>query len=253
MLSDNEAKALTARVEALARRVRVMQILAIGALVVALAGGTAWAASRYLITSTSQIKPSVLAKIEHSVSREPRTQADIPGPRGPIGPAGPAGAPGGSAGGVLAPAGFSASSSDVAMVDQPNAETAGAAVQLPAGYFIANGAVTVSLTDANSDGDYLVTCSLTDSPGSGPSTTTTAQWDALTDWRSFALLVPDTAENTLPLTEAIDSPTSASTLSITCDASTEGPSGVGPLVGPIDAFISSAVTAIQTSGNTQGP
>jgi hypothetical protein len=58
MLTDEEGKALTRRVEALSRRVRVSNMVAVGALVVALAGGTAWAASRYLITSTKQIKPS---------------------------------------------------------------------------------------------------------------------------------------------------------------------------------------------------
>ena len=49
------------------------------ALFVAL-GGTGLAASHYLITKTSQIKPSVLAQLR--------------GPRGPAGPQGPAGAQG---------------------------------------------------------------------------------------------------------------------------------------------------------------
>jgi hypothetical protein len=54
------------------------------ALFVAL-GGTSLAASRYKITSTSQINPKVIKKLKGN--------AGAPGPRGPIGPAGPAGTP----------------------------------------------------------------------------------------------------------------------------------------------------------------
>jgi collagen triple helix repeat protein len=55
------------------RRVPVASLIATLMLVVATAGG-AWAAGKYLITSTSQIKPSVLKKLQ--------------GRRGPAGPAG---------------------------------------------------------------------------------------------------------------------------------------------------------------------
>jgi hypothetical protein len=49
-------------------------------------GGTAIAAQHYLITSTNQIKPSVLAKLKGNVGAT--------GTQGPAGPGGPAGPPG---------------------------------------------------------------------------------------------------------------------------------------------------------------
>src|SRR5579862_2633648 len=44
-------------------RLSYANVVATFALVIALGGGTAWAAHTYLITSTSQIKPSVLKKL----------------------------------------------------------------------------------------------------------------------------------------------------------------------------------------------
>jgi len=62
-------------------------IIAIVALLV-LAGGSA-AASRYIITSTKQIKPSVLKSLKGN--RGPQGPKGTPGPAGPQGPRGPAG------------------------------------------------------------------------------------------------------------------------------------------------------------------
>lgn len=66
------------------RRVSPSMAVALLALFVAL-GGTGIAASHYLLTSTKQIKPSVLRKLRRAGPR---------GPEGPVGPQGVTGAPG---------------------------------------------------------------------------------------------------------------------------------------------------------------
>jgi len=68
----------------LRRKPSISGALAATALFFALAGGGAYAATTYIITSTNQIKPSVLAQIAK----------DVRGPRGTHGPAGAAGAQG---------------------------------------------------------------------------------------------------------------------------------------------------------------
>jgi hypothetical protein len=60
-------------------------------------GGTAIAARHYLITSTSQIKPSVLNKLKGNVGQIGATGPQGPsGAQGPVGPAGAQGLPGSS-------------------------------------------------------------------------------------------------------------------------------------------------------------
>jgi hypothetical protein len=54
-----------------------------------LAGGSAWAAHRYLITSRRQISPSVLEALKGATG--PAGQSGAAGPTGPGGPAGPGG------------------------------------------------------------------------------------------------------------------------------------------------------------------
>jgi hypothetical protein len=64
------------------KRLGIPGVISVIALVFAMAGG-AWAAKKYVITSTKQIKPSVLSQLKGAA-----------GPAGLAGPAGPSGAPG---------------------------------------------------------------------------------------------------------------------------------------------------------------
>src|SRR5215471_8385927 len=66
-------------------------IIALVALFFALTGGAA-AAGHFIITSTNQIKPSVLTKIHGQTG--PKGDAGPAGPMGPTGQQGAAGAPG---------------------------------------------------------------------------------------------------------------------------------------------------------------
>jgi hypothetical protein len=82
--------------QAIRRRLNATGVVAVLALVFAMSGG-AYAASRYVITSTKQIKPSVLKSLQGRAGA-----AGVQGPAGAVGAQGPAGAAGakGEAGAV---------------------------------------------------------------------------------------------------------------------------------------------------------
>lgn len=76
------------------RRASFVNIVAVIALVFVMTGG-AYAAKKYLITSTSQIKPSVLKSLQGKAGAAGKTGPAGPaGPAGPQGPAGKEGSPG---------------------------------------------------------------------------------------------------------------------------------------------------------------
>jgi hypothetical protein len=75
----------------LRKRITYANVAATLALVFAMSGG-AWAAKHYLVTSTKQIKPSVLKALKGKAG--PKGATGAAGPAGPAGPAGAAGAPG---------------------------------------------------------------------------------------------------------------------------------------------------------------
>jgi len=78
----------------ISRRLTYANITATLALLFAMSGG-AYAASKFLITSTKQISPKVQAALKGKAGPAGKVGATGPaGPGGPAGPAGPAGAPG---------------------------------------------------------------------------------------------------------------------------------------------------------------
>ena len=77
------------------RKFTYANVISTVALFMAVAGGSAYAASHYLITNTKQIKPSVLASLKGNEG--PAGPAGAPGGAGPVGTAGTAG-PAGAAG-----------------------------------------------------------------------------------------------------------------------------------------------------------
>jgi hypothetical protein len=83
--------------KAIRGRITPSTVLATLALVFAMSGG-AYAAKRYLITSTKQISPKVLKALKGAAGAKGANGANgAPGPAGPAGPGGPQG-PGGSGG-----------------------------------------------------------------------------------------------------------------------------------------------------------
>jgi hypothetical protein len=114
-------------------------VIALLALFLAL-GGTAIAAHHYLITSTSQIKPSVLKKLKGNT-----------GPAGPAGAIGPAGASGPQ--GPAGPVNLSALTSVTgATVEVPPGEIKGASAFCPAGSRAVSGGGFASLAGTDVSG-----------------------------------------------------------------------------------------------------
>jgi hypothetical protein len=115
---------------------------------------------------------------------------------------------------------------------------------LPAGSYIASGKVEARLSDSKAGGRADVECRLLDTPtGGGTIAFDTSGWAALID---FPFISVDVAQNTLPLTVAVDSPAQPSTLSLVCWVGVNEAAG-----GTFAAEANNAsITAVQTAGNS---
>jgi hypothetical protein len=224
------------------KRPSLPTVLSATALFFSLAGA-GLAADRYIITSTSQIKPSVLRNLESRGSAGPK------GERGPAGAQGATGAQGleGSSGAAAAsgplPAGFSTTSPGVSLPTDDSPVTV-ASLSLPAGSFITN--ATVDLDVIGPEGPtWQLNCTLTDAPHNGdPGTSVTQSWVTVPNG-NFPLISGQESTTDLPFTLAVSSPTSPSTLSVSCDAGELSPVGH-----PFVNAGQTTLTAVQTSGNS---
>ena len=143
------------------KRLSYANVAATAALVLSLGGGTALAMNAYVITSTKQIKPSVLAKLRGA--QGPAGADGTNGAAGQAGPAGPAGANGsngtnGTNGTNGAVAGYSVEAGQGSYISLPL--TGGdyqtiVSKTLPAGSYIINAEVDLEfLTTSAPTGGY---------------------------------------------------------------------------------------------------
>jgi Collagen triple helix repeat (20 copies) len=207
-------------------RVTYANVTATLALVAAIGGGTAWATTsaharsrprsharkHYTITSTSQIKPSVLKALKGTRGKAGAAGASgtpgaagTPGTSGATGPAGASGAPGGAGtnGTNGAVAGFVASHSSAIDFTSGTASSPTTIMtkNLPAGNFLvsAKTALVATTTTNPTAGSYVNdSCALTDG-----SVTDQAVWD--TSFSNESLLGTFSATDTVPLAISVSS------------------------------------------------
>jgi len=184
-------------------------------------GGVSLAATGYLITSPSQIAPNVLKTIQRSThSARPRGVEAL---------------------GAGAPGFVATAAGPVAFSEIPgSAATTIVTRALPAGDYIVSGDVSVGLVDDASPSNVTVQCQLVDTPVSGVAVTDTDTWSALTDVSGPAL--PDSANNSLSFDEAVSSPSSPSSVSISCQTLADAPVGAESFT-----MTHAVVTAVQTA------
>jgi hypothetical protein len=195
-------------------------IVAVLALVLSL-GGTALAVKHYLITSTKQIKPSVLAKLR--------------GHRGPRGPMGPAGHDGknGTNGKDGAVAGYAANADEAAFTNAASATVV--SKTLPAGSFIVHGDIYVDASNGTTG--VRVSCSL----HAGSSNQT----------RSFTAVFDSRADNIASGTLSFDvaaSQSVAGAARIDCTDYSGVNGAQGGDTGTLN--LGGSLTAVQTSANS---
>jgi hypothetical protein len=203
------------------------------ALVIALGGGTAWAAGHihYKITSTSQIKPSVLKKLHGANGTNGTNGAN--GAAGPVGATGAAGAVQGLSATEGTPVTFTTGT-----VGSP---TTVLTLNLPAGNFLVNAKNVVTAIDSvtPTSADYAdATCQLVDGSTSDTGWLDTQFTDETSLFGSFF------ARATLP-TEIAVSSAAPSTVTLGCDELAAHPVADVTLVASY-----AQIQAVQTTSNS---
>jgi hypothetical protein len=218
------------------------------ALVIALGGGTAWAASHYLITSTKQIKPRVLRQLHGRQGRR--------GPRGPRGLQGLAGAPGtsgkngadgkngsnGKAGKNGTGPGYALSVAANSSLTVPiGSQATIVSKAVPAGAYLVHANVELRVTDSYTsytDAPFELRCLLLDNG----STVDTSDWWGTTDLELAKYVT--TAYSTIPLDAAVSAGTT-NALTVEC----ENLDSLAPGTVTTVAY-NAALTAEQTTSNS---
>lgn len=214
-------------------RVTYANVTATLALVIALGGGTAWAANKYLITSTSQIKPSVLRQLHGRNGKN-----GLNGKNGVNGKNGLNGKNG-------AVAGYSQATgySPVAATTD-GSYTTDVTKTLPAGNYMTFGKVEFTVVDSVSGGSYEVNCKMVDTPNGGGAATSDIAYFA------GSISVPGSGEyasdEALPLQLPVNSPNAASTIVISCAMDLANANG-GTLN---DVLNYGVISAVQTTTNS---
>lgn len=207
--------------------------LALIALTAAIGGGTAFAAGHYLITSTKQIKPSVLKSLRKR------------GPAGPVGPQGAQGAQGpkgstGSSGtngsngvnGAVAAYHAGTGSSPVSLTDASGKTVI--SKTLPAGSYVINADVSIDAQQMNSSTGVAISCDLAWSGGS-EGKAWVSPWDVAND---------DTANGAIVWNLA-GTVSSQSTVTISC--SDDSGAGGAPDVNSASVSAAGDITAVQAT------
>jgi hypothetical protein len=218
------------------RRLGYANVVSTVALLLAIGGGTAWAAHRYLITSTSQIKPSVLNKLHGANGRNGTN-----GTNGANGTNGTNGANG-------AVAGLSAVFTGSATI--PSGSNTGNFVTvvsktLPAGDYIVNAKAETSATATNGTPTYPGVETECDLFSGSTSVDTSQATVALTPVHFISTFLQ--SGTTLPLGAALEL-SASTTVSIQCQLKlplqADAPAGLAA------AATNAVITAVQTSSNS---
>ena len=208
--------------------------LAVIALAFAVGGGTAFAAVHYIITSTKQIKPSVLKKLERRGPQGPRGPQGSQGPQGPQGSQGSQGPKGdtGNAGANGAVAAYYASAGPTSFTNASGKTLV--SKTLPAGMYAVSGEVSVFAQKSTALGVALV-CYL-QGAGVNQQQAFVAAWNADDD---------NVAQGTLNWSFA-GTQASAGAVTISC-SDDSGPGGATDTTGVVSLSLSGSITAVQTN------